>query len=179
MANDAESRLGLLRARFKTRLLRVWKALPGCVQGWIMRWLLPKYLVGSVAVILDDAGRVLLYRHTYRDDYPWGLPGGWLKPGEDPIDAIEREVREEGGYDIKALHPLVIGGDRYLRRIDLIFLCDLVGGTFRPSAEVSEAGFFAPDALPGRVEPFHLQVVGYASDVVAGRVRGQPPRSPH
>ena len=29
--------------------------------------------------------------HTYRPDYPWGLPGGWLKAGEGAIAGIERE----------------------------------------------------------------------------------------
>jgi ADP-ribose pyrophosphatase YjhB (NUDIX family) len=127
-----------------------------------------------MAVVLDDAGRVLLFRHTYRADYPWGIPGGWLKGNEDPIDAVEREVFEESGFRIKAMHPLVIGGDRALRRLDLIFLCRLVEGSFRASAEVSDAGFFAPEDLPGRVEPFHMDVAAYARKVMAGEVVGQP-----
>ncbi len=158
----------------KARLLRIWRRLPGWARN-IAEWaLLPKFLVGGMAVVFDDRGRVLLFRHTYRDHYPWGLPGGWLKGGEDPIDAVEREVYEESGYRIKALHPLVIGGDRDLQRIDLIFLSDWAGGTFRASAEVSEARFFALEALPDLVEPFHVEVAKYGADVLAGRVRGQP-----
>ncbi len=41
-------------------------------------------------------------------------------------------------------------------------------------AEVSDAAFFAPDELPGRVEPFHVQVAAYARKVIAGEVVGQP-----
>ncbi len=155
-------------------LLRVWQHIPGRVQGLIEWWLLPKFLVGAMAVVLDADGRVLLFRHTYRSDYPWGIPGGWLRVGEDPIDGVEREIYEESGFRIRALHPLVVGGDKSLRRLDLIFLCVLEGGTFRASAEVSDAAFFALDELPGRVEPFHVQVAAYARKVVAGEVAGQP-----
>jgi len=162
----------------KVRFLRIWQRLPGWLQGWFQRLLLPKYLAGVIAVILDEDDRVLLFRHTYRDEYPWGFPGGWLKAGEDPTDAIEREVFEESGYRASALHPLVIGGDKALRRLDLIFLCTLTDGTFRPSPEVTEAGFFTLEELPGLVEPFHVQVAVYAVKVLAGKVYGQPPRAP-
>lgn len=173
------------RSWAKARLLRVWRRLPLSIQGMAEWLLLPKFLVGGVAVVFDDQERVLLFRHTYRLDYPWGLPGGWLKSHEDPVEAVEREIYEESGYRIKALHPLVIGGDRRLRRLDLIFLCDWVEGVFTPSLEVSAAGFYKLDELPELVEPFHVKVVAYALDVVAGQVRGQPsgdalaPRSPH
>jgi ADP-ribose pyrophosphatase YjhB (NUDIX family) len=124
--------------------------------------MIPKFLVGAVAVILGEDNKVLLFRHTYRDEYPWGLPGGWLKMQESAVDAVEREIFEESGYEIRALYPLVIGGDPGQRRLDLIFLCEFAGGTFRPSGEVAEARFFAPDSLPGQVEPFHVEVVRYA-----------------
>ncbi len=160
--------------RLKPLLLAVWRKLPGRLQGRIEWLLLPKFMVGAMAVVLDDRGRVLLFKHTYRGTYPWGLPGGWIKPGEDPTDAVEREIHEESGYQIRALHPLVIGGDRALRRLDLIFLCDMAGGDFRPSPEVSEAAFISLEELPGLVEPFHVQVAAYAEKVLRGDIRGQP-----
>lgn len=162
----------------KPWLLRLWRRLPLWLQGRIERLLLPKYLVGAMAVVIDGKDRILLFRHTYRVDYPWGIPGGWLKAGEEPTDAVEREISEESGYRIKALHPLVIGGDKALRRLDLMFLCTLDGGEFRSSPEVSDAGFFSLDELPGMVEPFHVQVARYAVKVLAGDVYGQPPRAP-
>jgi len=175
---ERERRVQVARSWVERRLLRVWRRLPGWLQGAVQRLLLPKHLVGAIAVIVDGKGQVLLFNHTYREAFSWGFPGGWLKAGEDPIDALEREVHEESGYRIRALHPLVIGGDRDLRRLDLIFLCTLAGGAFRPSPEVSEASFFPLSALPGLVEPFHEQVAAYASRVLAGEVYGQPPRSP-
>ncbi len=105
-------------------------------------------MVGASAVIFDEHERVLLFRHTYRREYPWGIPGGWLKAGEDPTAAVVREVYEESALRIRVLHPLHIGGCQRERRFDLIFLCELQGGSFHPSDEVSEARFFAIDELP-------------------------------
>lgn len=49
------------------------------------------------AVVRDDAGRVLLARPQGSDR--WALVGGGLEPGEEPADALVREIREELGAD--------------------------------------------------------------------------------
>ena len=145
------------------RLITAWEQLP--LPGWLRTaflWtVLPKFLVGAVAVIFDKQGRILLFRHTYRSEYPWGLPGGWLKRGEHAHEAIEREILEESGYQVHALRSVVIGGDRKLHRLDLYFECELINGTFLPSAEVCDAAFFDLDHLPDCLEPFNRQVINY------------------
>ena len=108
-------------------------------------------------------GRILLFRHTYRSEYPWGLPGGWLKRGEHAHEAIEREILEESGYQVHALRSVVIGGDRKLHRLDLYFECELINGTFQSSAEVCDAAFFELDHLPDCIEPFYRQVITYTA----------------
>ena len=148
----------------KRLLLCVWRWLPlPARMRWGLIWLVTsKFLVGVLAVIFDDQGRVLLLKHTYRPDYPWGLPGGWLKAGEGAAEGIERELLEETGLVIRATQPLMVGGDNVYPRLDLVFLCEFVSGTFRPSAEVSEARFFDPGKLPAEMEPYLRTIVALA-----------------
>jgi ADP-ribose pyrophosphatase len=45
------------------------------------------------------------YRHLLGED-SWELPGGGAQPGEDPLAAAQRELREEGGYRAERLEFL-------------------------------------------------------------------------
>lgn len=107
-----------------------------------------KFPVGVSAAIINDAGEILLFRHTYRGRYPWGMPSGWLETGEDPGEAIAREVLEETGLQVTDVRALLAQSARDARRLDLVYRCRIAGGQFRPSAEVSEIAWFSRDELP-------------------------------
>ena len=53
--------------------------------------------------VFDADGRVLLVRER-ADEGRWTLPGGWCDVLETPRSAIEREVREEAGVPVRAVH---------------------------------------------------------------------------
>lgn len=107
----------------------------------------------DVRAAVIHKGRILLVKET--EDGAWSLPGGWADVGDVPSLAVEREVREESGYEVKA-RKLAALLDRNLHghppypfhAYKLFFLCDLVGGEATSSYETDGAGFFAEDALP-------------------------------
>lgn len=55
--------------------------------------------VAAGALFVDDEGRVLLVRPTYKDT--WDIPGGYLERGESPAAACRRELSEELGLDCR------------------------------------------------------------------------------
>jgi mutator protein MutT len=60
--------------------------------------------------VLVDGDRVLMcHRHPDRQWYPniWDLPGGHIEPGEQPHEALVRELEEELGIvvDLPAIEP--------------------------------------------------------------------------
>ncbi|MEZ0093201.1 NUDIX hydrolase [Streptacidiphilus sp. EB129] len=63
----------------------------------------------TTSVVTDDLGRFLLmWRHRFiTDTWGWEVPAGWADPGEDPADAIRREVEEETGWRPGSVVPMV------------------------------------------------------------------------
>jgi len=62
--------------------------------------------MGVRAAVENRDGRVLMVRHTYMKG--WFLPGGGVERGEPAVEAIRRELVEEGGVELDG-HPLLFG----------------------------------------------------------------------
>jgi ADP-ribose diphosphatase len=64
---------------------------------------------GAAVVAVDQAGQVLLVRQPRPavGGRVLELPAGLLDPGEEPIEAARRELREETGFRARDLRPLV------------------------------------------------------------------------
>ena len=98
-------------------------------------------------------GKVLMVREI--SDGCWTLPGGWADVNQTPAECVVREIAEESGFEARALKLAAVHDYRKRhppRHIDsiykLFFICELIGGSARPSEETSEVGFFPRDALP-------------------------------
>lgn len=133
----------------KSLLAKLWKwfRLPTGMQLFVMRFFQDQFLVGVTGVILNKKREILLFKHTYRD-HSWSLPGGYLKSGEHPKEALEREIKEESGLIVSVDESLKTRTDRKTARLDLCYAGILIGGDFTPTHEVSEYGFFSQDKLP-------------------------------
>lgn len=68
------------------------------------RW--PRCAAGSIALLTDENGNVALVKPTY-NDRGWYLVGGAVEEGEDPEQALAREIHEETGLRRRAGRLLV------------------------------------------------------------------------
>ena len=133
----------------KSFLAKIWKLLnmPKGIQLFFMRFFQNQFLVGVTGVIFNDKNEVLLFKHTYRQ-HSWSLPGGYMKSGEHPKEALEREIKEESGFVVSADKQLKTRTDRESSRLDMCYIGVFIGGEFIKTEEVSEYGFFSQDKMP-------------------------------
>jgi ADP-ribose pyrophosphatase YjhB (NUDIX family) len=128
-------------------LLRLWRILPMWVHVLAMRMYRAKFRASVAAMIFDEQGKILLFKHTYRK-FEWGIPAGGLEYGEQPENAIVREVFEETGMQIKVKKLLLAESSKEDHNISLIYLCEIVNGAFEESLEISEMKYFDVNDLP-------------------------------
>jgi len=105
-------------------------------------------MVAVAAVIFNNEGKILLGKHTYRKKHPWGMLAGNLEYGEEPEKAIIRELKEETSFEIEVLRLLRAVSAREDHHISLIYLCAILGGSFKPTSEISAVQYFPLDNLP-------------------------------
>ena len=111
----------------------------------------PSYTVGAVALLRQVDGKVLFV--DQRHSGGWALPGGLLRRGECPDDAVVREVAEEVGVRLETsdLPVPVAAVNAHLRRVDLVYVMSAPKDAHphqEDEAEVRRVGWYALDALP-------------------------------
>jgi len=137
------------------RILPLTKSMRSCLM-WLIN---AKFVVGTSILIQNDVGETLLFKHSYRKDIPWGFPGGYVMRGENPGQAIQRELMEESGFEIKNLKLIEVIQSREMARMEMLFSGELEDNRdFVPSKEVGEARFFSPDQLPELI-PEHQAII--------------------
>ncbi len=107
------------------------------------------------AIVLNDRGEVLLHRRS--DNGRWNLIAGLMDPGEQPADAVVREVEEETAVQAKierlagvVSHEVTYPNGDHCQMVNMFFRCRAVGGEARVNdSESLEVGWFPLDALPG------------------------------
>lgn len=107
--------------------------------------------LGVRAACFDAEGRVFLVRHSYVPG--WHLPGGGVERRETALQALAKEMREEGNLvagDPPQLFHVYFNRGTSKRDHVIFYVCRNVRQSAPKMAdrEIVEAQFFAPNALP-------------------------------
>ena len=121
--------------------------------------------VSAVVRRRPGSPEILLMKRS--DNEHWGLPGGYVEPGESVVIATQREVREETGYEIEVGRRVGVYSDPKVqvveyadrRRVQVVNLCfEAVAqgqGEATTPEESLDLGFFELGALPQPFVPIH------------------------
>ncbi|REK76885.1 NUDIX hydrolase [Paenibacillus paeoniae] len=106
----------------------------------------PTHIVSAGGIVEDGAGNILLVK---AHDDGWVYPGGITEVGENLIDGVIREIKEESGIDATvshlvgvvsntAIHKWYDGVTDVPTKVMFDFVCKAEGGELSTSDETSE-----------------------------------------
>lgn len=117
---------------------------------------LPRVAVGAV---IRHEGRFLLVRRANSPSKGrWSIPGGKIKPGETMQEAVEREVMEETGVNVRALEPPAMVFDLIERNQDqsirfhyviVNLMAVYISGNPAPGSDALEVAWAGVEELEG------------------------------
>ncbi len=109
----------------------------------------PKVDIRGVVV---QEGKILLVREKKEGE--WSLPGGWADLLLSPSEIAVKEVREESGFEVRALRLLaVLDNHKHnppapYHAYKMFIHCDITGGGAKEGLETNGVQFFREDELP-------------------------------
>ncbi|HET7501727.1 MAG TPA: (deoxy)nucleoside triphosphate pyrophosphohydrolase [Kofleriaceae bacterium] len=101
-------------------------------------------------LIIGDDRRVLITQRREDQALPlqWEFPGGKVEPGESPVAALVRELREEIGVTVAVgrVWDVLFHAYPAFDLVMLVYACRIVEGTPR-ALEVADLAWVAPSDL--------------------------------
>ncbi|HBB97488.1 MAG TPA: hypothetical protein DC054_19070 [Blastocatellia bacterium] len=126
----------------------IWRLLPAFVRRNAGTVTQSRFTVTVGAVLFDEAERILLLDHVFRSRAGWGIPGGFLMKGENPEDALRRELREEVAIEIANVKIIFTRTLGQPKQVEIYFRARVIGDPKPSSFEIKRAQWFALDQLP-------------------------------
>jgi len=130
------------------------------------KWPQPQLAVDAVTIMGD---RILLIT---RGKQPWkgelAFPGGFVEDGENPEDAVLRELKEETGIDGRVVRIICVKGDpKRDPRGPVVSLAYLIDGKGEPMAgDDAEAAAWYPITEVKSMAGDHLEILNVISNIL-------------
>lgn len=140
----------------------MYRRLPFSVRRGLALLTASRFTVTVAAVIQNADGEVLLLEHVFRPGSGWGIPGGFVEPGEQPENAIRRELAEEVGIrldSVTLIHARTVGR---VRQIDILYRASTTDAPTPREFEIRSAAWFSPDCLPDTISSTQKSLIAKA-----------------
>jgi 8-oxo-dGTP pyrophosphatase MutT (NUDIX family) len=105
-------------------------------------------LPAAIGIVLNaDQTQVLLIKR--RDAPIWVLPGGGIEAGEQPEEALIREIQEETGFFVQVVRKCAeYSPINRLGAFTSVFICHIQSGNMLLSNETADIAFYPIHTLP-------------------------------
>lgn len=133
----------------KQLVRKFWSSLPNPLRLWFIRTSQRKFTISVAAVVTNNKGEVLLLNHVLRSAATWGMPGGFIDHGEQPDDAVRREVMEEAGIELADLRMVRVRTIH--RHVEILYSAKAIGTAAVNSREIIELGWFSRERMAEHV----------------------------
>lgn len=107
-----------------------------------------------VIVLVNKDNKILLARHTYRNQDIYACIAGFIEAGESAEHAVERELFEETGLKVKNITYRGSQSWPFPNQLMLGFTADYASGELKlQKEEIADAKWFDPDNCPASPKP--------------------------
>ena len=110
--------------------------------------------IGVKAIITDKEGKILLIKRSEKYGClkdAWDIPGGRIDFGEEPVEGLKREIKEETGLALKEVKKILdvstVYKDESKHIIRITYLCEVEESSITLSSEHTEQAWFNPEQL--------------------------------
>ena len=128
---------------------------------------MPTHIVACGGLVEDFEGNILIVKTHHGG---WVFPGGQVEVGENLMDGVIREVKEESGIEVDVVRLSGVYknvGAKGTCVVSLVFLCRAVGGKPTAGDETSEVGWFSPEEAMRLVTRERMRI--RLQDALSGR----------
>ncbi|WP_316569406.1 NUDIX hydrolase [Neobacillus sp. YIM B06451] len=121
---------------------------------------MPTHIAAAGGIVENTQGEILLVK-THNQG--WVFPGGQVEVGENLIDAVIREVKEESGIDVEVSHLIGVysntatykwydGVTDVPTKVMFDFVCKFVGGELGISDETTDSKWVPKESVLDYIE---------------------------